>query len=58
MLPEQSTEVGDLIHPVPGVLYEDARLKKGDPGQYQVSSLFFLLHIPILFIHFSLEWHI
>ncbi|CAF0916817.1 unnamed protein product [Adineta ricciae] len=35
VLPEQSTEVGDLIQPVPGVLYEDSRLKKGDPRQYQ-----------------------
>ncbi|CAF0786639.1 unnamed protein product [Adineta ricciae] len=35
VLPEQSTEVGDLIHPVPGVLYEDSRLKKGDPKRYQ-----------------------
>ncbi|UJR25599.1 hypothetical protein I4U23_006943 [Adineta vaga] len=35
ILPEQSTEVGDLIQPVPGVLYEDSRLKKGDPRQYQ-----------------------
>ncbi|CAF1232293.1 unnamed protein product [Rotaria sordida] len=35
VLPEQSTEVGDLIQPVPGVLYEDARLKKGDPRRYQ-----------------------
>ncbi|CAF1551381.1 unnamed protein product [Adineta steineri] len=35
VLPEQSTEVGDLIQPVAGVLYEDSRLKKGDPGQYQ-----------------------
>lgn len=36
VLPEQSTEVGDLIQPVPGVLYEDSRLKKGDPRRYQV----------------------
>ncbi|CAF3267394.1 unnamed protein product [Rotaria socialis] len=35
VLPEQSTDVGDLIQPVPGVLYEDARLKKGDPRRYQ-----------------------
>lgn len=36
VLPDQSTEVGDLIQPVPGVLYEDSRLKKGDPRRYQV----------------------
>ncbi|CAF2314905.1 unnamed protein product [Rotaria sp. Silwood2] len=35
VLPEQSIDVGDLIQPVPGVLYEDARLKKGDPRRYQ-----------------------
>ncbi|CAF3344293.1 unnamed protein product [Rotaria socialis] len=35
VLPEQSSEVGDLIQPMPGVLYEDSRLKKGDPRRYQ-----------------------
>lgn len=37
VLPEHSTEVGDLIQPVPGVLYEDSKLKKGDPRRYQVN---------------------
>lgn len=37
VLPEQSTEVGDLIQPAPGVFYEDSRLKKGDPRRYQVN---------------------
>ena len=37
VLPEQSTDIGDLIQPVPGVFYEDSRLKKGDPRRYQVS---------------------
>ncbi|CAF1310301.1 unnamed protein product [Adineta steineri] len=35
VMPEQSTEVADLIHPVPGVLYHDSKLKKGDPKRYQ-----------------------
>ncbi|CAF0994598.1 unnamed protein product [Rotaria sordida] len=35
VLPEHSSDVGDLIQPVPGVLYEDAKLKKGDPRRYQ-----------------------
>jgi len=38
VLPEQSTDVGDLIQPMPGVLYEDHRLKKGDPRRYQVNA--------------------
>ncbi|UJR23318.1 hypothetical protein I4U23_026332 [Adineta vaga] len=42
VLPEQSTEVGDLIHPVPGVLYEDSRLKKGDPKRYQTGMARYL----------------
>ena len=41
VLPEQSTDVGDLIQPVPGVLYEDTRLKKGDPRRYQVIKFLF-----------------
>jgi hypothetical protein len=36
-LPEQSTDVGDLIQPAPGVLYEDSKVKKGDPRRYKVS---------------------
>ena len=42
VLPEHSTEVGDLIQPVPGVLYEDSKLKKGDPRRYQVNPWHFL----------------
>ena len=38
VLPEHSTEIGDLIQPVPGVLYEDSKLKKGDPRRYQVND--------------------
>ena len=45
VLPEQSTEVGDLIQPVPGVLYEDSRLKKGDPRQYQVNTSLYICPI-------------
>jgi len=37
VLPEQSTDVGDLIQPMPGVQYEDSKLKKGDPRRYQVN---------------------
>jgi hypothetical protein len=36
VLPEHSTNVGDLIQPVPGVLYEDSKLKKGDTRRYKV----------------------
>ncbi len=36
-LPERSTNVGDLIQPMPGVLYEDSKLKKGDPRRYRVN---------------------
>ena len=46
VLPEHSTEVGDLIQPVPGVLYEDSKLKKGDPRRYQVN--FRLVTIDVL----------
>ncbi|CAF0848591.1 unnamed protein product [Rotaria sp. Silwood1] len=35
VLSEHSSDVGDLIQPVPGVLYEDGKLKKGDPRRYQ-----------------------
>ncbi|CAF2413865.1 unnamed protein product [Rotaria sp. Silwood2] len=35
VLPEHSSDVGDLIQPMPGVLYEDAKLKKGDPRRYK-----------------------
>ncbi len=41
VLPEHSTEVGDLIQPAPGVFYEDTRLKKGDLRRYQVNFSFF-----------------
>ncbi|CAF0866259.1 unnamed protein product [Didymodactylos carnosus] len=45
VVPEQSTDVGDLIQPVPGVLYEDRRLKKGDPRRYQTGlSKYFGFH--------------
>lgn len=49
--PEQSTDVGDLIQPAPGVLYEDYRLKKGDPRRYQVNTLFIFSFI---FFYFCL----
>ncbi|CAF4331279.1 unnamed protein product, partial [Didymodactylos carnosus] len=45
VVPEQSVDVGDLIQPVPGVLYEDRRLKKGDPRRYQAGlSKYFGFH--------------
>jgi len=53
VLPEQSTDVGDLIQPMPGVLYEDHRLKKGDPRRYQVNASFFFSSISIYTFFFD-----
>jgi hypothetical protein len=53
-LPEHSTDVGDLIQPVPGVLYEDSKLKKGDPRRYKVNCRSFFWSI--LYIFISLAW--
>lgn len=41
-IPERSTNVGDLIQPMPGVLYEDSKMKKGDPRRYKVNSFLYV----------------
>jgi hypothetical protein len=58
VLPEHSTNVGDLIQPVPGVLYEDSKLKKGDTRRYKVyHERFFFLYSFIL-EQFLIEWNV
>jgi hypothetical protein len=49
-LPEQSTAVGDLIQPVPGVLYEDSKSKKGDPRRYKVNYFDYYYFFIILYV--------
>ncbi len=51
VLPEQSTDVGDLIQPMQGVLYEDSKLKKGDPRRYQVNYSKFFFYLLYIYIY-------